>query len=47
MTLAELKLHIENMYDQLDPATIDNWDVEGLEVITDEGTFILAVKEAA
>lgn len=32
MTLSELKLQIENMYDQLDKDVIDDWDIDGLEL---------------
>jgi hypothetical protein len=41
MKLADLKLHIENMYDQLDPDVIDNWDVSGLEITVDGKLFVI------
>jgi hypothetical protein len=45
MTLADLKLHIENMYDQLDPDTIDTWPVDGMDVLVDgEIKFVIRVE---
>ena len=46
MTLADLKLHIENMYDQLDPDVIDHWDVSGLKITVDGELFVIHVKAA-
>jgi hypothetical protein len=46
MTLSDLKLHIENMYDQLDPDQIDLWPVDGLEITVDDITFIIKVETA-
>ena len=46
MTLADLKLHIENMYDQLDPDQIDEWEVDGLEITLDGTTFVIRVEAA-
>lgn len=47
MTLGELKLYIENMYDQLDPDKIDEWEVDGLEIYDTETdkTLILKIEE--
>ena len=45
MTLSDLQLHIENMYDQLDPDTIDSWPVDGLEVVVDGVKFAIRVEQ--
>lgn len=50
LTLADLKLHIDNMYDQLDPDQIDDWEVDGLEIYNPNGTegnmFVIRVEPA-
>lgn len=47
MTLSELKNYIDNMYDQLDPDTIDEWDIDGLEVCDgDNKTFVINLSVA-
>ena len=46
MKLSDLKLEIENMYDQLDPDVIDNWDVSGLEIEVDGELFVIHVEAA-
>lgn len=43
MTIADLKLFLDNMYDQLDPDQIDEWEVDGLEVEVDDQVFVLTV----
>jgi len=37
LTLADLKLYIDNLYDQLDHDTIDQYTVDGLIVTDDNG----------
>lgn len=45
LTLADLQLHIENMYDQLDPDQIDSWPVDGLEITVDGRKFTIRVED--
>lgn len=44
MTIADLKLFLDNMYDQLDADQIDAWLVDGLEINIDGRVFVLAVR---
>jgi hypothetical protein len=44
LELADLQLHIENMYDQLDPRTIDSWPVDGMDVWVDGKKFVIRVE---
>jgi hypothetical protein len=44
ITLEDLKLHIDNMYDQLDPDEIDTWEVDGLEIFVDGRTYTLKLE---
>ena len=46
ITLEDLKLHIDNMYDQLDPDVIDQWDADGIEIYVDGKTYVLKVEAA-
>lgn len=46
MTLEQLKTAIEDMYDQLDPDTIANWSVDGLDIHVDGETFTLACHQS-
>ena len=46
MTLADLQLYFENMYDQLDPRTIDSWPVDGMDVWVDSKKFVIRVEAA-
>lgn len=44
MKLEQLKLFIDNLYDQLDNDQIDDWDVDGLEITDDNGVkYIISV----
>ena len=44
LLLEDLKLHIENMYDQLDSDRIDEWPVDGLEVWANGKTYRILVE---
>ena len=46
LLLEDVKLHIDNMYDQLDAAVIDTWPVDGLEITVDGTLYIIQVKAA-
>jgi hypothetical protein len=45
ITLEDLKLAIDNMYDQLDRVTIDTWAVDGMDLYIDGKLYTLNIKE--
>ena len=46
LTIEDLKLFLDNMYDQLDTDQIDTWPVDGLEVYVGDKVFVLNVFES-
>lgn len=47
ITLEDLKLAIDDMYDQLDADKINTWEVNGLEIYIDGVLYTLNIREAA
>ena len=45
ITLEDLQLHLDNMYDQLDPDIINQWPVQGLVIEVLGRKYTLLVEE--
>lgn len=45
ITLEDLKMAIDNMYDNLDSETIANWEVDGMDIYIDGVLYTLNIKE--
>ena len=45
ITLEDLKMAIDNMYDNLDADTIANWEVDGMDIYIDDVIYTLNIKE--
>jgi len=45
ITLEDLKLAIDNMYDNLDAETIENWEVDGMDIYINDVIYTLNIKE--
>jgi hypothetical protein len=45
ITLEDLKMAIDNMYDQLNSDEIDTWAVDGMDIYIDGKLYTLNIKE--